>query len=122
MLVAMWARCNRPSTAVLPLLVNAGRQSCPAEYSSQSPFCNQGLNHVEQHRAVGVVETWSVAPALTLPIVLSKLRMSFSFASYGFWHWRKMLHGGCWRYFRVNNAVSVASERAGEKGLLVYGQ
>ena len=39
-----------------------------------------GLNHVEQHRAVGVVETWSVAAALTLPIVLSKLRMSFSFA------------------------------------------
>lgn len=20
--------------------------------------------------------------------------------TYGFWHWRKMLHGGCWRYFR----------------------
>lgn len=39
-----------------------------------------GLNHVEQHRAVGVVEHGVSLPALTLPIVLSKLRMSFSFA------------------------------------------
>ena len=50
-----------------------------------------GLNHVEQHRAVGVVETWSVAACIDAA--------DFS---------------------DVNNAVSVASERAGEKGLLVY--
>lgn len=39
-----------------------------------------GLNHVEQHRAIGVVRHGVSPPALTLPIVLSKLRMSFSFA------------------------------------------
>lgn len=39
-----------------------------------------GLNHVEQRRAVGVVETWSVAPVLTRPIVLLKQQMWSSFA------------------------------------------
>ena len=69
-----------------------------------------GLNHVEQHRAVGVVETWSVAACIDAAdcavkaanVILVRVHMAFGDIS------------------DVNNAVSVASERAGEKGLLVY--
>ena len=71
-----------------------------------------GLNHVEQHRAVGVDETWSVA-AKAANVILVRVHMAFG------------IGGKCYMVVAgdisdVNNAVSVASERAGEKGLLVY--
>ena len=80
-----------------------------------------GLNHVEQHRAVGVVETWSVAACIDAAdcavkaanVILVRVHMAFG------------IGGKCYMVVAgdisdVNNAVSVASERAGEKGLLVY--
>ncbi|OXK28233.1 propanediol utilization protein [Escherichia coli] len=80
-----------------------------------------GLNHVEQHRAVGVVETWSVAACIDAAdcavkaanVILVRVHMAFG------------IGGKCYMVVAgdisdVNNAVSVASECAGEKGLLVY--
>ncbi|HCO0686315.1 TPA: propanediol utilization microcompartment protein PduT [Escherichia coli] len=80
-----------------------------------------GLNQVEQNRAVGVVETWSVAACIDAAdcavkaanVILVLVHMAFG------------IGGKCYMVVAgdisdVNNAVSVASERAGEKGLLVY--
>ncbi|WP_137651601.1 propanediol utilization microcompartment protein PduT [Escherichia albertii] len=80
-----------------------------------------GLNHVEQRRAVGVVETRSVAACIDAAdravkaanVVLIRVHMAFG------------IGGKCYMVVAgdisdVNNAVSVASECAGEKGLLVY--
>ena len=75
-----------------------------------------GLNHVEQHRAVGVVETCIDAADCAVKaanVILVRVHMAFG------------IGGKCYMVVAgdisdVNNAVSVASERAGEKGLLVY--
>lgn len=80
-----------------------------------------GLNHVEQRQAIGVVETWSVAACIDAAdcavkaanVTLVRVHMAFG------------IGGKCYMVVAgdisdVNNAVSVASERAGEKGLLVY--
>ncbi|HGX8578672.1 TPA: BMC domain-containing protein, partial [Escherichia coli] len=74
-----------------------------------------------QHRAVGVVETWSVAACIDAAdcavkaanVILVRVHMAFG------------IGGKCYMVVAgdisdVNNAVSAASVRAGEKGLLVY--
>jgi microcompartment protein CcmL/EutN len=79
-----------------------------------------GLNSVDKRQAVGIVETWSVAACiapptgrLKPPTSLVRVHMAFG------------IGGKCYMVVAgdvsdVNNAVTVASESAGEKGLLVY--
>lgn len=80
-----------------------------------------GLNSVDQRQAVGIVETWSVAACIsaadravkTSNVTLVRVHMAFG------------IGGKCYMVVAgdvsdVNNAVTVASESAGEKGLLVY--
>ena len=80
-----------------------------------------GLNPAEKQQAVGVVETWSVAACITAAdhavkasnVTLVRIHMAFG------------IGGKCYQVLTgeisdVKNAVTVASENAGEKGLLVY--
>lgn len=80
-----------------------------------------GLNDAGNRQAVGVVETWSVAACIgaadravkTSNVTLVRVHMAFG------------IGGKCYMVLAgdisdVNNAVAVASESAGEKGLLVY--
>lgn len=80
-----------------------------------------GLNAVEQRQAIGIVETWSVAACISAAdravkassVTLVRVHMAFG------------IGGKCYMVVAgdisdVNNAVTVASESAGEKGLLVY--
>ena len=89
-------------------------------HSSVMPAIN-GLNIVENRQAVGIVETWSVAACITAAdsavkasnVTLVRIHMAFG------------IGGKCYQVLAgeisdVNNAVKVASEHAGAKGLLVY--
>lgn len=80
-----------------------------------------GLNSVDKRQAVGIVETWSVAACISAAdravkgsnVTLVRVHMAFG------------IGGKCYMVVAgdvsdVNNAVTVASESAGEKGLLVY--
>ncbi|WP_447722887.1 BMC domain-containing protein [Edwardsiella tarda] len=80
-----------------------------------------GLNSVAQRQAVGVVETWSVAACIRAAdravkaanVTLVRIHMAFG------------IGGKCYLVVAgdiadVNNAVTVASQSAGETGLLVY--
>lgn len=80
-----------------------------------------GLNVVEQRQAIGIVETWSVAACISAAdravkaanVTLVRVHMAFG------------IGGKCYMVVAgdisdVNNAVTVASESAGDKGLLVY--
>uniref|UniRef100_UPI0031384A4D T33-27.1 : B n=1 Tax=synthetic construct TaxID=32630 RepID=UPI0031384A4D len=80
-----------------------------------------GLNSVDKRQAVGIVETWSVAACIKAAdravkgsnVTLVRVHMAFG------------IGGKCYMVVAgdvsdVNNAVTVASESAGEKGLLVY--
>lgn len=80
-----------------------------------------GLNPVEQRQAVGVVETWSVAACISAAdravkaanVTLVRVHMAFG------------IGGKCYMVVSgdisdVENAVTVASDSAGKKGLLVY--
>ncbi|WP_058911298.1 BMC domain-containing protein [Entomohabitans teleogrylli] len=80
-----------------------------------------GLNPVSERQAVGVVETWSVAACIQAAdqavkasnVTLVRIHMAFG------------IGGKCYQVVSgdvsdVQNAVNVASESAGEKGLLVY--
>lgn len=80
-----------------------------------------GLNAVENRQAVGVVETWSVPACVyaadravkAANVTLVRVHMAFG------------IGGKCYMVVAgdisdVENAVTVASESAGEKGLLVY--
>ncbi|VYU75153.1 propanediol utilization microcompartment protein PduT [Metakosakonia massiliensis] len=80
-----------------------------------------GLNPVETRQAVGIVETWSVAACVSAAdkavkaanVTLVRVHMAFG------------IGGKCYMVVTgdisdVENAVTVASESAGEKGLLVY--
>ena len=68
-----------------------------------------GLNVVGQRQAAGIVETWSVAACISAAdravkaanVTLVRVHMAFDIAD-------------------VDNAVTVASDSAGEKGLLVH--
>ncbi|EBI5908997.1 BMC domain-containing protein [Salmonella enterica] len=79
------------------------------------------LNSVDKRQAVGIVETWSVAACISAAdravkgsnVTLVRVHMAFG------------IGGKCYMVVAgdvsdVNNAVTVASESAGEKGLLVY--
>ncbi|EHG6160709.1 propanediol utilization microcompartment protein PduT [Escherichia fergusonii] len=92
----------------------------PNIHSSILPAIS-GLNSVEQRSAVGVVETWSVAACISAAdravkaanVTLVRVHMAFG------------IGGKCYMVVAgdvsdVENAVTVASECAGEKGLLVY--
>ncbi len=80
-----------------------------------------GLNVVEQRQAAGIVETWSVAACISAAdravkaanVTLVRVHMAFG------------IGGKCYMVVAgdiadVDNAVTVASDSAGEKGLLVY--
>ncbi|CNL26366.1 BMC domain-containing protein [Yersinia mollaretii] len=80
-----------------------------------------GLNTVENRQAAGVVETWSVAACITAAdravkaanVTLVRIHMAFG------------IGGKCYQVLSgdiadVQTAVEVASQCAGEKGLLVY--
>lgn len=80
-----------------------------------------GLNSVDKRQAVGIVETWSVAACISAAdravkgsnVTTVRVHMAFG------------IGGKCYMVVAgdvsdVNNAVTVASESAGEKGLLVY--
>ena len=80
-----------------------------------------GLYIVDKRQAVGIVETWSVAACISAAdravkgsnVTLVRVHMAFG------------IGGKCYMVVAgdvsdVNNAVTVASESAGEKGLLVY--
>ena len=80
-----------------------------------------GLNVVGQRQAAGIVETWSVAACISAAdravkaanVILVRVHMAFG------------IGGKCYMVVAgdiadVDNAVTVASESAGEKGLLVY--
>ena len=80
-----------------------------------------GLNSVEQRQAVGIVETWSVAACISAAdhavkasgVTLVRVHMAFG------------IGGKCYMVVAgdvadVNHAVAVASDSAGEKGLLVW--
>ncbi|EOJ9668817.1 propanediol utilization microcompartment protein PduT [Escherichia coli] len=80
-----------------------------------------GLDSVVQRQSVGIVETWSVAACIsaadraikTSNVTLVRVHMAFG------------IGGKCYMVVAgdisdINNAVAVASESAGEKGLLVY--
>ncbi|EBB2875198.1 propanediol utilization microcompartment protein PduT [Salmonella enterica subsp. enterica serovar Enteritidis] len=84
-------------------------------------LANIGLNSVDKRQAVGIVETWSVAACISAAdravkgsnVTLVRVHMAFG------------IGGKCYMVVAgdvsdVNNAVTVASESAGEKGLLVY--
>lgn len=79
-----------------------------------------GLNSVAAKQAVGVVETWSVAACISAAdravkaahVTLARVHMAFG------------IGGKCYMVVAgdiadVNNAVAVACDSAGEKGLLV---
>lgn len=80
-----------------------------------------GLNAVEQRQAVGVVETWSVAACISAAdrtvkaanVTLVRVHMAFGIGG-------KCYMVVCGEIADVENAVTVACESAGEKGLLVY--
>ena len=80
-----------------------------------------GMNVVENRQAVGVVETWSVAACITAAdravkaanVTLVRIHMAFG------------IGGKCYCVMSgeisdVKSAVTVATECAGEKGLMVY--
>jgi microcompartment protein CcmL/EutN len=82
---------------------------------------NQRTKQRDQRQAVGIVETWSVAACICAAdravkasnVTLVRVHMAFG------------IGGKCYMVVAgdvsdVNNAVTVASESAGEKGLLVY--
>lgn len=71
-----------------------------------------GLNVVEQRQAAGIVETWNRA-VKAANVTLVRIHMAFG------------IGGKCYMVVAgdiadVDNAVTVASDSAGEKGLLVY--
>ncbi len=80
-----------------------------------------GLNVVGQRQAAGIVETWSVAACISAAdhavkaanVTLVRVHMAFG------------IGGKCYMVVAgdiadVDNAVTVASDSAGEKGLLVH--
>ncbi|HCK0399899.1 BMC domain-containing protein [Klebsiella pneumoniae] len=80
-----------------------------------------GLNVVGQRQAAGIVETWSVAACISAAdravkaanVILVRVHMAFG------------IGGKCYMVMAgdiadVDNAVTVASDSAGEKGLLVH--
>ena len=80
-----------------------------------------GLNVVGQRQAAGIVETWSVAACISAAdravkaanVILVRVHMAFG------------IGGKCYMVVAgdiadVDNAVTVASDSAGEKGLLVH--
>ncbi|MRS16296.1 BMC domain-containing protein [Enterobacteriaceae bacterium RIT691] len=79
-----------------------------------------GLNAVESKQAVGVVETWSIAACLAAAdraVKASNVTLVRVHMAYG-------IGGKCYMVLvgeisDVNNAVTVATDVAGEKGLLV---
>lgn len=103
-----------------PVSFNAPAVSTAPIHPSVLPAIS-GLNSVDKRQAVGIVETWSVAACISAAdravkgsnVTLVRVHMAFG------------IGGKCYMVVAgdvsdVNNAVTVASESAGEKGLLVY--
>jgi ethanolamine utilization microcompartment shell protein EutS len=123
--LSWWEAMSAQSSRLLPR-ATARPERCwstawsPNIHASVLPAIS-GLNAVEQRQAVGIVETWSVAACVSAAdravkasnVTLVRVHMAFG------------IGGKCYMVVTgdisdVENAVAVASESAGEKGLLVY--
>lgn len=100
---------------------DAGGRPGAGQHSPSVLPAISGLNVVGQRQAAGIVETWSVAACISAAdhavkaanVTLVRVHMAFG------------IGGKCYMVVAgdiadVDNAVTVASDSAGEKGLLVH--